>query len=111
MCKEMSAYVRDKKYSDFINIVGITPIVAPKSIIKEGLWKEEKRCEIKYGFVSVSLHVEYEEFINGDIAKKKQLIIQNILASVKAIHKRAKIDFGEFNKDIVNYCKHANITL
>lgn len=111
MCREMSAYVRGKKYSDFINTVGITPIVAPKSVIKEGMWKEEKRCEIKYGFASVSLYVEYEAFINGDIDKKKQLIVKNILASVKAIHKRAKIDFDEFYKDIICYCQQANIIL
>ena len=28
MCRELSYYVREKKYSDAINIIGIVPIVA-----------------------------------------------------------------------------------
>lgn len=111
MCREMAAYVRDKKYSDFVDIVGVTPVVAPKSVIEEGFWKERKHCELKYGFADASLYIDYEEFVNGDIDKKKQLIIKNILASVKAIHKKAKIDFGEFEKDIMCFCEQNNITL
>ena len=38
MCRELSNYVREKKYSDAINII-----------------KAHKRCELKSGFASVSL--------------------------------------------------------
>lgn len=111
MCRELAAYVRNKKYSDLVNIVGITPIVAPENVIGEGAWKERRHCELKYGFAHVSLHIDYEEFVNGDIDKKKELIVKNVLASVKAIHKRAKIDFNEFNKDIICFCKENGISL
>ena len=44
-----------------------------------------------------------------NIIMKKQLIVKNILASVKAIHKRAKIDFDAFNKDIMYFCRQNGI--
>lgn len=76
MCREISAYVRERIYSDFVNIIGITPIVAPESVLERGLWREEIRCEIKYGFASVSLHIDYEKFVNGSIEEKRRLIMQ-----------------------------------
>jgi hypothetical protein len=111
MCREMAAYVRDKQYSNFVDIVGITPVVAPKRAIEEGQWRETKQCKFKSGFAYVSLSIDYEEFVNGDIDMKKQLIIKNILASVKAIHKKAKIDFDEFNRDIMCFCRRNGIML
>ena len=55
MCRELSYYVREKKYSDAINIIGIVPIVAPAAVLEKGLCKAHKRCELKSGFASVSL--------------------------------------------------------
>lgn len=55
MCRELSNYVREKKYSDAINIIVIVPIVAPAAVLEKGLCKAHKRCELKSGFASVSL--------------------------------------------------------
>lgn len=109
MCREISDCVKNKKYSNLVNIIGITPIVAPKEIIEKGLYKEERKCETKYGFASVSLHISYEEFIKSGIEEKKILIVRNILSSIKSIHKKAEIDFVEFKKDIMQYCQDSNI--
>ncbi|MCM1500751.1 MAG: hypothetical protein NC124_20015 [Clostridium sp.] len=73
LCKNLSEYVQDKQYSNEINIIGITPIIAPSEILKEGLWKELKKCELRYGFASVSLQVDFEEFIKADMEKKKRV--------------------------------------
>lgn len=109
MCKEIRYWVKDKSYSPIVDIVGIVPIVAPKEIIEQGLCKESKKCEAKAGFASVSLQIDYETYVNADIDEKKKLIVNNILASVKAIHSRAKIDFTEFHNDILQYCIQAGI--
>lgn len=74
-------------------------------------YKESKKCEAKAGFASVSLQIDYETYVNADIDEKKRLIVNNILASVKAIHSRAKIDFVEFHKDILQYCEQAGVEL
>lgn len=42
MCRELSAFVREKEYSDIIKIIGIVPIIAPKSVIEKGLCKTLK---------------------------------------------------------------------
>ena len=94
-------YFKDKKYSDYINIIGIVPIVAPEEEIAKGLWKEIKKVEIKYGFASVSLRINYSTYINSTIEKKKGLVIDNILKSIKAIKGRAKIDYKMFENDIL----------
>ena len=100
MCKEIREYVKDKNYSELIDIIGITPIVAPKELLERGLFKETKKCEIRYRFASVSLAIDYDAFTQGDVTEKKKLIIENILKSMKAIQKRAKIDFDSFYADM-----------
>ena len=44
MCRDLSAYVKEKKYSDAINIIGIVPIIAPASVLEKGLCKAHKKC-------------------------------------------------------------------
>ena len=100
MCKEISESVRNNKYSEVVDTIGITPIVAPKEKISIGLWKERNECEVKYGFVSVSLWIDYEHFIESDIAEKKKLVLENILRSIKVISKRAKLDKEALINDI-----------
>ena len=111
MCRDLRYWVKDKHYSPIVDIVGIVPIVAPKEVIDGGSFKEVKKCEAKAGFASVSLQIDYETYVNADIDEKKRLIVKNVLASVKAIHSRAKIDFTAFSKDIMQYCEQAGIEL
>lgn len=61
MCRELYKAVKEKKYSDVINIIGIAPIIAPVSEIEKGHWKNHKKCEIEAGFASISLQMDYEE--------------------------------------------------
>ena len=57
--------------AELIDIIGITPIVAPKELLEKGLFKETKKCEIRYQFASVSLAIDYDAFIQGDVTEKK----------------------------------------
>ena len=82
MCRGISKHVENKQYSDLVDIVGITPIIAPKDIIEQGLFKQEKKCDIK-----------------------------NILASIKTISRKAKIDYKQFCEDIFQYCKLINLPI
>lgn len=104
MCRELSIFMKDKNYSDIISSVGVCPIVAPQQELDKGLWKETKKCELKYGFASVSLQIDYDAYVNADINQKKQLMIDNILKSVKAISKKGKIDYKQFEEDVKQYC-------
>lgn len=105
MCKELSDLLKEKKYSDIIDIVGVVPIIAPKDEIDKGLWKEVKKCDLKFKVATVSLHIPFDEYMQSNIEKKKSLIIDNILKSVKAISKKGKIDFNHFKEDVVSFCE------
>lgn len=108
-CRELSKYFKDKDYSKYIKTVGIVPIVAPEDVIEKGLWKEIKNVEFKHGFATVSLQINYVKYINADIEKKKGMIIDNILKSIKAIKGRAKLDYKMFENDMRTFCKNNNI--
>ena len=83
MCKEIRIMAKGKNYSSVINIVGITPIIAPYDIISTGSFKEMKKCELKAGFASVSLQMDYEEFICADIKQKKKHRSETLYKSLR----------------------------
>ena len=103
MCREISKYVENKQYSNIVNTIGITPIIAPKDIIEQGFFKQEKKCDIRYGFASVSLWIDYDEFLQSDLINKQIMIVKNILDSIKVIARKAKIDYEKFYDDIIQY--------
>lgn len=105
MCRELSDFVKGKKYSDIIDIVGVVPIIAPKDDIDKGLWKEVKKCDLKFRVATVSLQISFDDYIQSDIEKKKSLIIDNIIKSVKVISKKGKFDFNDFKEDIISFCE------
>ncbi len=108
-CRKLSYYVKEKNYSDVIKIIGLVPIIAPKKEIEKGLWKETKKCEIKSGFASVSLQIDYETYVESNMDEKKALIIKNVVDSVKAIKTRTKIDFKLFKEDMNKFCEENGI--
>ena len=85
MCRGISKHVENKQYSDLVDIVGITPIIAPKDIIEQNLFKQEKKNDIKYVIASVSLWIDYDEYLKADITDKQIMIVKNKLASIKTI--------------------------
>lgn len=111
LCRTLSDYVKDKKYSDLINIIGIVPIIAPVSVLEKGLCKAHKKCEPRYGYASVSLQIDYEQYVEADIANKKRMIINNILSSVKAVSLKGKIDYSSFAEDVMNFCVDNDIVI
>lgn len=109
MCRELSDFVKGKKYSDIIDIVGVVPIIAPKDDIDKGLWKEVKKCDLKFRVATVSLQISFDDYIQSDIEKKKSLIIDNIIKSVKVISKKGKFDFNDFKEDIISFCEMSGV--
>ncbi len=110
LCQEIYQYFKDKSYSEYINIIGIIPIVAPKEMLDRGLCKNGKHCELKYGFASIRKSIDFEKYVLGDIEKKKELIAKCILDAVKSIKMKGKIDFESFEKDFLVFCKNNNIS-
>lgn len=42
MCNRISVCVKDKRYSDYIDTVGIVPLIIPQEMKEKGMYKEEK---------------------------------------------------------------------
>ena len=94
--------MQDRQYSERIKVVGIVPIIAPAEYIRQGKYKEKKFCSLSYGFADVQLFVDYDSYVNGDIEKKKSLIVINTLKSIDAIKGKGKIDYKMFENDMTN---------
>lgn len=103
MCQEISRYMRDKEYSEIVDTIGIVPIVAPKELIDAGKWKKERKYDLKYRLVFVSKQISFDDYVNANIQRKKELILENIIDSVKSIHKKSKFDFEQFKIDLMNF--------
>lgn len=111
LCQSLYQYFKEKKYSDLIDTIGIIPIIAPKELIEKGEYKEVKYCSVSYGFADVNLFVDYKMYVDADMEGKKSLIIKNVLASVKSIKTKGKIDYDAFEKDMWIFCKENKIMI
>ena len=40
-CQQLHDFFRTREYSESMNIIGITPVIAPKEIYDQGMWKEK----------------------------------------------------------------------
>lgn len=71
LCRVISQNIEVSLYTDCLNIIGITPIIVPKEKISDKHWKEVKKISTSCRMASISLHIDYDSFINGDIETKK----------------------------------------
>lgn len=111
LCQDIFMFFKNKSYSEVINIVGIIPIIAPKQLLDNGTYKEVKMCSVKYGFADVNLFIDIEEYADSSMDKKKQLIIENVLKSIKAIKGKGKIKYDDFEHDMFVFCKERGIDI
>ena len=104
MCRLLEKNIDLKKYTSLLDTIGITPIIAPISEISNGKWQEMKYISSIYRMASISLHIDYLDYISTiDREKKIMLIVDNILNSLLAIKKRFKngFDYELIKKDIL----------
>lgn len=111
LCRELTNFVEDKSYSEIVNYIRFGPVVAPKDILEKGLWKEYKKVWVSSKDAAIVVHIDFDTYVNATVEERKKLIIEKLLESVKAISKKAKIDYTSFEKDIMIFCEKANILL
>lgn len=104
MCTLISNKIDITLYTDSLDTIGITPIIAPIQILNSGLWKEIRKISLTYRMASISLVSDYDNFYNADIALKKQMIVENIFKSLGVIKRRLKenFDYELIKKDIID---------
>ena len=107
MCRLLEKDIDIKKYTSLLDTVGITPIIAPSLEIDCGNYAEVKYISLPCRMASISLHIDYSEYISVSIEEKKALIIKNILNSLLVIKKRLKngFDYVQIENDILTLVK------
>lgn len=103
MCRNIMIFMKDKKYSDIIDIIAITPVIAPEDLDVDPKWRNSINYKIKYRLIDIRKSIDFEEYANSDIDNKCRLIVNNILASVKAISRKGKLDYDKFQKDLLEF--------
>ena len=104
VCRMISLNIDITLYTDALDTIGITPIIAPTQILESGKWKEEKKISLPYRMASISLISDYDSFLKADMMSKRKIIIENILKSLGIIKKRLKdrFDYEQMENDIKN---------
>jgi hypothetical protein len=103
MCRNISKFMKDKKYSDIIDIIAITPVIAPEDLQVDMKWRNSINYKIKCRLIGIRRSIDFEEYANSDIDNKCKLIIKNILESVKSISRKGKFDYDKFEKDLLEF--------
>ena len=104
LCRVISRNIDITLYTDALDTIGITPIIAPIQILESGKWKEERRISLPYRMASISLISDYDRFIKADMMSKREMILENILKSLAVIKRRLKdkFDYEQMENDIKN---------
>lgn len=104
LCRMISHNIDITLYTDALDTIGITPIIAPTQILESGKWKEERRISLPYRMASISLISDYDSFIKADMISKREIILENILKSLAVIKRRMKdkFDYEQMKNDIKN---------
>ena len=98
--QEAHIFFLDKQYSDSLQIIGVSPIVAPKELYDSGAWKESIQLIGNKSCAILSLKIDFEEYYNGDSEKKILLTKESILKALKTIHLKVCFDFDAFEQDL-----------
>ena len=93
LCKLISDRIDITLYTDALDTIGITPIIAPKQVLDSGCM-EVKMISMRYRMANISLYCDYNNFIKADLALKKVMIVENIINSLYVIKKRLKNKFN-----------------
>lgn len=104
LCKKISSMIDVKRYTDCIDTIGIVPIIAPESVIEQGMFKEVKKISLPYRMAAVSLQIDYAKFCEANIDQKKELILDNIFCSLKVVEGKLKdkFNYAQLESDIVS---------
>lgn len=94
LCIHISQNIDIKDYTDCIDTIGIVPMIAPLDILHKTGWKEQKYVSLAYRMASISLISDYDSYCAGDLDEKKQIILNNILRSLKEVKKKLKAKFN-----------------
>jgi len=111
MCSLIIHNIHVSSYTDVLDTIGITPMIAPISVLESYNWKEIKYISLNYRMADISLISDYDAYCQDDLVKKKQIILDNIFQSLRVVKKRlrGKFDYEKMENDIKSIVKEFNL--
>lgn len=73
-CRSLYAFFKDKEYSETLSVIGITPMIAPKELYEQGLWKEHTKIVSLGACAIISIRMDFESYYEADSNGKIELI-------------------------------------
>ncbi len=100
-CQNLYLFFKEKEYSDSLHIIGIVPVAAPQEMYDSGKWKECVSFRNNKSCASITIRMDFEEYLQADSAQKMRLTREMILKAVKKVKLKGKFDFSQFEKDLL----------
>lgn len=102
-CQQLHDFFRTREYSEGMNIIGITPVIAPKEIYDQGMWKEKVQVVGLGSCAIIDIRMDFDNYYNADSNGKIELIQQMIIRAVRKIKSKGKFDWEKFRDDLLKY--------
>lgn len=102
-CQQLHDFFRTREYSESMNIIGITPVIAPKEIYDQGMWKEKVQVVGLESCAIIDIRMDFDNYYNADSNGKIELIQQMIIRAVRKIKSKGKFDWEKFRDDLLKY--------
>ena len=102
-CQQLHDFFRTREYSESMNIIGITPVIAPKEIYDQGMWKEKVQVVGLGSCAMIDIRMDFDNYYNADSNGKIELIQQMIIRAVRKIKSKGKFDWENFRDDLLSY--------
>ena len=102
-CQQLHDFFRTREYSESMNIIGITHVIAPKEIYDQGMWKEKVQVVGLGSCAIIDIRMDFDNYYNADSNGKIELIQQMIIRAVRKIKSKGKFDWEKFRDDLLKY--------
>lgn len=102
-CQQLHDFFRTREYSESMNIIGITPVIAPKEIYDQGMWKEKVQVVGLGSCAIIDIRMDFDNYYNADSNGRIELIQQMIIRAVRKIKSKGKFDWEKFRDDLLKY--------
>ena len=83
-------------YGNEFAFLGIAPIIIDprRGLFEAGFFKERKLIKRKSHEADIRLRTDFDKFVLADNDKKRLLLLDNIIRSIKVIGEKSKTDFN-----------------
>ena len=102
-CQNLYLYFKNKEYSNTLHTIGIIPIIAPRKMYDEGLWKEKVQFINSKTCAMISIRLDYEQYYKANDQEKIKMMELMLIKAIKKIKNKGKFDTNQFIEDLLNY--------